>query len=120
MTPRSVRTSRGGKGVAERREVKEEQPRAYELMLVISPEVTAEKLDLVLDNLRQLITGSGGVVSGVEQWGSRKLAYPVKGFVEGNYVLFQIQLKPAQSREIEAKLHISEDVIRHLLMKQDS
>ena len=120
MTPRNVRTSRGGKGVAERREVKEEQLRTYELMLVLSPEVTAEKLDAVLDNITQLITGFGGVVSGVEQWGNRKLAYPVKGFVQGNYVLFQVQLKPAQSREMEAKLHISEDVIRHLLMKQDS
>ena len=120
MTPRNVRTSRGGKGVAERREVKEEQLRTYELMLVLSPEVTAEKLDAVLDNITQLITGFGGVVSGVEQWGNRKLAYPVKGFVQGNYVLFQVQLKPAQSREMEAKLHISEDVIRQLLMKQDS
>jgi small subunit ribosomal protein S6 len=120
VAPRSVRTSKSGKGVAERREVKEEQLRAYELMLVLSPEVIADQLDAVLDNLKQLITGFSGVVSSVEQWGNRKLAYPVRGFVQGNYVLFQIQLKPAQSREMEAKLHISEDVIRHLLMKQDN
>lgn len=119
MVSKSTKISRGKRGVAERalKKVEEEQLLDYELALVISPEVAEEKFDATLNNLGQLITSLGGAVSEVTQWGKRKLAYPIKHFSEGNYVLVQFKLKPALSRELEAKLHISEEVIRHLLIR---
>ncbi len=93
------------------------QLRDYELVVVISPEVADEALDTAIDNTSQFITGKGGIISNVERWGKRKLAYPIRHFVEGNYVLTQFQSRPELGKELEANLEISEDVLRHLLIK---
>ena len=92
----------------------------YELVLIISPEVGDEALDATLDNISKFVTGSGGAISNVERWGKRRLAYPLRQFLEGNYVLTQFKLKPAMSKQLEANLHISEEVLRHLLVKSGS
>ena len=89
----------------------------YELVFIISPEVVDEALDTTLDKVNQFITGEGGSISNTERWGKRKLAYPIKHFVEGSYVLTQFKLKPTSSKELEANLQISEEVLRHLLIK---
>ena len=94
--------------------------RDYELVLIISPEVVEEKFEATIDNISRFITGKGGVVSDLERWGKRKLAYPIRHFVEGSYVLTKFKLKPAFGKELEANLQISEDVLRHLLIKLSS
>jgi len=95
----------------------DKQLRDYELVLVISPEVAEEKLDTVIDSVSQFITEKGGTVPDVERWGKRRLAYPIEHFMEGSYVLEHFRLKPASSKELEANLQISEEVLRHLLVK---
>ncbi len=97
--------------------VEGEQLRDYELVLVISPEVGEEQFDAVVDNVSQFIAGKGGVISDVERWGKRRLAYPIRHFEEGSYALARFKLKPALSKELEANLRISEEVLRHLLVK---
>jgi len=97
--------------------VEDKQLRDYELVLIISPAVEDEKFDTTIDKISQFITERGGIISEVEQWGKRKLAYPVKHFTEGNYVLSRFKLKPTVSRELEANLQISEEVLRHLLIQ---
>ena len=89
----------------------------YEMVLIISPEVDEERFEAILDSVNGFITGKGGTISEVEQWGKRKLAYPIKHFVEGNYVLTRFELKPTSTKELEASLQISENVLRHLLIK---
>ena len=91
----------------------------YELVLIISPEVVEDKFEATLENVSRFITEKGGVISDVERWGKRKLAYPIRRFVEGSYVLTRLQLKPAFTKELEANLQISEEVLRHLLIKLD-
>jgi len=93
------------------------QLRDYELTVIISPEVTDEVVNATIEDIRQFVTGKGGTISEVEQWGKRKLAYPIKHFVEGNYVLTRFELKPMSTKELEASLQISENVLRHLLIK---
>ncbi len=92
----------------------------YELVLVISPEVAEEEFEATIDNVSRLITGKGGTVSDIERWGKRRLAYPIRHFVEGSYVLARFKLKPAFSKELGANLRISEEVLRHLLIRLDS
>ena len=96
------------------------QLRDYELLLVISPEVAEEELEATIDNVSQFITGKGGIISGIERWGKRRLAYPIRHFVEGSYVLTRFKLKPAFGKELGANLRISEEVLRHLLIKLSS
>ena len=96
----------------------EEKPaRDYELVLIISPEATDEGLDTTVDKVSQFIAERGGIVSEVERWGKRKLAYPIKHSMEGSYVLTRFKWNPALSKELEANLQISEEVLRHLLVK---
>ncbi len=98
---------------------KDEQLRDYELVIVVSPQVDEEQLEAAVNNVSQFVVGKGGVVSEVEKWGKRKLAYPIKHFGEGNYVLTRFKMKPAFGRELEANLRISEVVLRHLLVRLD-
>ena len=109
------------KKVAEKAlEVEAQQLRDYELVLIISPEVVNEALDATVENVNQLITGKGGIISDVEQLGKKKLAYPIRHFAEGSYVLIRFKLTPTLTKEFEAKLAISEEVLRHLLVRLSS
>lgn len=93
--------------------------RNYELVLIIRPELPDEKLDATIENVSKFIAGKGGVIAGVDRWGKRKLAYPVKHLLEGFYVLTKFAMKPAVGKELEANLRISEDVVRYLLIELD-
>ncbi len=92
----------------------------YELIFVVSPEVSEEALETAVNGVSHFIAGKEGVISSVERWGKRKLAYPIKHFVEGTYVLAQFKMNPRWSKELEANLLISEDILRHLLVKTGS
>ena len=101
-------------------EVEAGQLRDYELVFIVSPEVSDEALESTIDSIGQFITSKGGTISNVDQWGKRRLAYPLKRFLEGNYVLAKFKMDPVWSKELEANLQISEDVLRHLLIKLSS
>lgn len=100
--------------------VENKQLREYELIVVINPEIKDEKLDAIMNNVSQFVTGKGGTVSETERWGIKKLAYPIKHFVEGSYILTRFKLEPKWSKELETNLYISEEVLRHLLVKLGS
>lgn len=89
----------------------------YELVFIIKSELPDETIEGVIDNISQFITNKGGAVSAIERWGKKKLAYPIKHLLEGYYVLAKFKLTPAVSKELEANLRISEDIIRHLLIR---
>jgi small subunit ribosomal protein S6 len=89
----------------------------YELIIILKPDLANEKLDAVLENVKKFISGKGGAVADVQKWGKRRLAYPIKHFGEGIYFLLKLQAKASQNRELEINLKISEDVLRHLLVK---
>jgi len=98
-------------------EVEGKHLRDYEMVLVISPEVVDEALDTKIKSITQFIIDKGGVVFEVEQWGKKRLAYPVKHFMEGSYVLTRFKLEPVLSKELEKNLKMSEEVLRHLLIR---
>jgi len=100
--------------------VEDKQLRDYELVYIINPEVVDEALEATIGSVNQFVADKGGVISGEERWGKRKLAYPIKHFLEGNYVLTQFKMRPVWSKELEANLQISEEVLRHLLIKLSS
>ena len=101
-------------------QAEDKRVRDYELVVIISPEVVDEALDTKIDAISQLVTSKDGVISSVERWGKRKLAYPIKHFTEGDYVLAQFKMDPKWSKELEANLLISEEILRHLLIKLSS
>ena len=94
--------------------------RRYELVVIISPQVADDDVPQTIDQLvRRPVEGSGGEVQDVNHWGRRRLAFPIQQHLEGNYVLTQLRMEPHQTRELERGLQISEEVIRHLLVRVD-
>lgn len=89
----------------------------YELVYIVSPKVTDEELPGVVTRISDSVGKIGGSVTEVVQWGRKKLAYPVKKFGEGNYVLAKIEMKPEATKDLEASLKMSAEVIRHLLIR---
>ena len=92
----------------------------YELVVVLSPEVADEEVpDALARLIRRPVESQGGEVQEADHWGRRKLAYPIRKHLEGNYVVTQLRLDPQQTKELERGLFISEEVIRHLLVRLD-
>ncbi|OGO06117.1 MAG: 30S ribosomal protein S6 [Chloroflexi bacterium RBG_13_54_9] len=91
--------------------------RDYELVMIVSPEIADEDVPAAIERVSQFITGRGGTVVEVDQWGRRRLAYPIRHFNEGIYVLTQFRLEPRLAAELEANLQISEEILRHLLVR---
>lgn len=93
--------------------------RNYELTFIIHPEVEDEGITDMLEKVSQFITDGGGQVARVDRWGRRRLAYPIKKQTEGYYVLMQVQLDPQSIGELERNLKLTEEVIRHLLVRAE-
>ncbi len=93
--------------------------RDYELVVIVSPEVSEENLPSALQKVEQLISAKGGSITSVDHWGRRQLAYPIEKFTDGTYVLNKVKLDPAATKQLEADLLLSDEIIRHLLIVVD-
>lgn len=93
--------------------------RDYELIVIISPDVPEEEVPTSIDKIGEFITSKGGSITQVDRWGKRRLAYPIKHFKEGNYVLTKFKIEPAITAKLEANLRISEKILRHMLVRLD-
>ena len=91
--------------------------REYELVVILRPDIPDDALPTSLDWLQQAVSARGGEVVDTNHWGRRRLAYPIKSHLEGNYVVSQIKLDPAEVSALENGLKISEDVLRHLVVR---
>lgn len=89
----------------------------YELAVIINPDVTEENIPSVLDKMTQFISQMGGATIKVDRWGRRKLAYPIKHYREGEYVVTQFELEPDKVGELKASLRLSDEFLRHLLIR---
>ncbi len=90
----------------------------YELVVVMHPDIPEEDVPAAMERVTGAITNRGGEVQEVLPWGRRKLAYPLKRQIEGNYFLTNLRLDPERARELEANLLISDEVLRHLLIRR--
>ncbi len=91
--------------------------RDYELVAIISPEVDEEGLSKIVEKVTQSIDSCGGVVEEMKKWGRRKLAYPIKKFMEADYILARFKLMPKLVKELEAEISASGDILRYLVIK---
>ena len=89
----------------------------YELVAIINPEADEDEVSKSVDRVTQSISSHGGVVEEVKNWGKRRLAYPVKKFLEGGYVLARFKLMSKSVREVENEIGASGDILRYLVVK---
>jgi small subunit ribosomal protein S6 len=93
--------------------------RVYEVMFIVRPDVADEDVDKLLASLEQTVTGGGGTVRSTEKLGKRKLAYMVRRFNDGNYVLLTIDADGSLIAELERRLRVSEPVIKFITVRMD-
>lgn len=91
--------------------------REYELIYIVRSDVEEEALEEVKKKVNQVVTGNGGQVVEVKDWGKRRLAYPIQKLKEGYYVLNRVQLAPQTLKEVERSLTLSEEIIRYLIVR---
>jgi len=93
--------------------------RLYEVMFIVRPDVVEEEADKLIAGFSTSVTNGGGVVKTIEKMGRRKLAYTVRKFNDGNYVLMTIEANGAVVLELERRLRVTEPVIKFITVRID-
>jgi small subunit ribosomal protein S6 len=93
--------------------------RFYEVMFIVRPDVPEEDLDKLVENFTATVTSGGGAIRAIEKLGRRKLAYTVRKFNDGNYVLLTIDADGPLVAELERRLRVSEPVIKYITVRMD-
>ncbi|MGA3101908.1 MAG: 30S ribosomal protein S6 [Terracidiphilus sp.] len=93
--------------------------RVYEVMFIIRPDVDDDEAEKLITNFSSTVTTGGGVVKSVEKLGRRKLAYMVRRFNDGNYVLLTIEAGGPVVLELERRLRVTEPVIKFITVRID-
>jgi small subunit ribosomal protein S6 len=93
--------------------------RTYELMFIVRPDMTDEDLDKLVSTLGTAVASSNGTVKSVEKMGKRRLAYTVRKFHEGVYVLLTVEGGGGVMHELERRLRVTEPVIKFLTVRID-
>jgi len=92
--------------------------REYEVLYIVRADLDDDKVQDVVKRVNTLIERSGGAAERTNLWGKRKLAYEVKHQKEGSYVLQDFQIDQGRIPELEAALKITEEVLRHLIVRK--
>jgi small subunit ribosomal protein S6 len=91
----------------------------YELVILISPQVADEEMSGIVDQVTGFVTDRDGSLTSVTPWGRRKMAYHIGDFEEANYVQTNFSMDPQYTGELENTLMLSEEIIRHLLLRDE-
>jgi small subunit ribosomal protein S6 len=92
--------------------------RDYEVLYIVRADLDDDKVQDAVKRVNTLIQRSGGTAERTNLWGKRKLAYEVKHQKEGSYVLQDFKLDPNRVPELESSLKITEEVLRHLIVRK--
>jgi small subunit ribosomal protein S6 len=88
-------------------------------MFIVRPDAVEEDVDKLIAGFATTVTNGGGTIKTTEKMGRRKLAYMVRKFNDGNYVLLTIEANGAVVAELERRLRVSEPVIKFITVRMD-
>jgi len=93
--------------------------RTYEIMFIVRPDVEEADLDKLIEGFSATVVSGGGEVRSVEKMGRRRLAYTVRKFNDGFYVLLNVAIAGAGILEIERRMRVTEQVIKFITVRMD-
>lgn len=93
--------------------------RTYEVMFIVRPDMPEEEVEKLVSTLESQIGGAGGTIKNVERMGKRRLAYVVRKFYEGLYILLTLEGGGELIREVERRLRVTEPVIKFITVRVD-
>ena len=91
----------------------------YEIMFIINPTILEEGRDAVIEKVTGVLTAAGANIQKSEKWGERKLAYPIKKKENGYYVLTNFVIDGTKLIDVEAKLNITESLLKYMIVKNE-
>lgn len=94
--------------------------RAYELMVILDPELEERTVAPSLDTYLNVVRNDGGSVDNVDIWGRRRLAYEINKKPEGIYAVVTLQAEPATVKELDRQLTLNESVLRTKVIRPDA
>jgi small subunit ribosomal protein S6 len=89
----------------------------YETIFISPPDLSAQKLDDLVEKIKTMVTRPGGEIVSVEKWGRRRLAYPIRRHPEGFYVFITFKSPPEVLAELTQFYKVTDDVIRQIVCK---
>ncbi len=92
--------------------------RHYEIVALVHPD-QSEQQDEIIDRYRRIVEDSGGTVHRCEDWGRRKLAYPIQKLFKAGYFLMNIECDPSVKEEIETVFRYNDSIIRSLVLRKN-
>ncbi len=92
--------------------------RHYEIVALVHPD-QSEQQDEIIDRYRRIVEDSGGKVHRCEDWGRRKLAYPIQKLFKAGYFLMNIECDPSVKEEIETVFRYNDSIIRSLVLRKE-
>jgi small subunit ribosomal protein S6 len=94
--------------------------RAYELMVILDPNLEERTVQPSLDTYLNVVRNDGGTVDNVDIWGRRRLAYEIDKNAEGIYAVVTLQAEPATVKELDRQLTLNESVLRTKVLRPDA
>jgi small subunit ribosomal protein S6 len=94
--------------------------RAYELMVILDPNLEERTVQPSLDTYLNVVRQDGGSVENVDVWGRRRLAYEIDKNAEGIYAVVSLQAEPATVKELDRQLTLNESVLRTKVIRPDA
>lgn len=91
----------------------------YEAMYIVTPEMEDEDIKGVIEKFSGIITANGGEIEKTDEWGRKKLAYPIDYKTEGYYVLVNFAAAPELPRELERNFRNDESILRYMVVRQN-
>jgi small subunit ribosomal protein S6 len=93
--------------------------RTYEVMFIVRPDMPEEEIEKLISTLESQVSSTGGTVKNVERMGKRRLAYVVRKFYEGMYILLTVEGGGQLISELERRLRVTEPVIKFITVRVD-
>lgn len=93
--------------------------RTYEVMFIVRPDMPEEEIEKLISTLDSQVSSTGGTVKNVERMGKRRLAYVVRKFYEGIYILLTVEGGGQLISELERRLRVTEPVIKFITVRVD-
>jgi len=93
--------------------------RTYELMFILRPDMPEEEQDKLISTLETHVGNAGGSVKNVERMGKRRLAYVVRKFQDGIYIMMTLEGEGGMVKEVERRLRVTEPVIKFITVRVD-
>lgn len=89
----------------------------YEIMFIVRPDMEEEALKTVVSNFEKILTDNKGKILNSKNMGQRELAYEIKNYKRGFYYVYQIEAPVEAINEFDRLALLSEDMIRHMILK---